>query len=186
MDAKWRQESAFPVIASAIESLCRGPEHFVTRKEIVHLLLQEQPTRKLIVAAYKETKQDRSIPVAPTALVVFPDEVEETPEELLEGAVYQSFVNAHERNPLARQKCIEKYGSQCYVCGFSFGATYGKVADGLMHVHHLVRLSEIRGKYKVDPIAHLRPVRPNCHAVIHHRRSLPLYSIEEVRSFLRR
>jgi predicted HNH restriction endonuclease len=229
VDAKRRQESAFPVIASAIESLCRGPEHFVTRKEIVHLLLQEQPTRKLIVAAYKETKQDRSIekytgnmidwfsqrwtvghkkwislftrfersdkkidgcyaykPVAPTALVVFPDEVEETPEELPEGAVYQSFVNAYERNPLARQKCIEKYGSQCCVCGFSFGATYGKVADGLMHVHHLIRLSEIRGKYKVDPIADLRPVRPNCHAVIHHRRSLPLYSIEEVRSFLRR
>lgn len=228
MDAKWTQESAFPIIASAIEGLCRGPEHFVTRREIVRLLLQEPAFRKSIEAAYNKTKKDRSIekyagnmidwfsqrwtvghkkwillftrfersekkidgcwaykPVARTAVVVFPHEVPETLEKLPEGAVYQTLVNAYERNPLARQRCIEKYGSQCYVCGFSFGAIYGHVADGLIHVHHLVRLSEIHGKYKVDPIADLRPVCPNCHAVIHHRRALP-YSIEEVRSFLRK
>jgi predicted HNH restriction endonuclease len=43
-------------------------------------------------------------------------------------------------------------------------------------------LSEIGGEYIVDPVADLRPVCPNCHAVLHRR--IPAYSIEEVRVFL--
>jgi predicted HNH restriction endonuclease len=37
-------------------------------------------------------------------------------------------------------------------------------------------------EYVVDPVADLRPVCPNCHAVLHSRR--PAYSIEEVRGLL--
>ncbi|HKN75276.1 MAG TPA: HNH endonuclease [Candidatus Acidoferrum sp.] len=220
------QDIAFPIIAGAIERLCRRPEHFVPRSEIVRLLLEELPSRRLIERAYQKTKRKKSIekyagnlidwfsqrwtvgdqkwtllfikfersekkidgcwayrPVDATAIVVFPDEVEEGCEKLPEGAVHESLVNAYERNPLARQKCIEKYGAKCFVCGFSFGTTYGRLVDGLIHVHHLVPLSDVRKKYKVDPVADLRPVCPNCHAVIHHRRGLP-YSIEEVQSFL--
>jgi 5-methylcytosine-specific restriction enzyme A len=44
---------------------------------------------------------------------------------------------------------------------------YGKVADGYIHVHHLRPLSEINGEYVVDPVQDLRPVCPNCHAVLH-------------------
>jgi len=124
-------------------------------------------------------------PAAPSTVIVFPDDVEEELSELPEGAAFERLVNGYERNPLARQRCIKKYGSSCFICGFSFGATYGQIVDGFIHVHHLVQLSAIGKKYKVDPIADLRPVCPNCHAVIHHRRD-PAYSIEEVQAFLRR
>ena len=60
--------------------------------------------------------------------------------------------------------------------------TYGEVAEGLIHVHHLRSLSEVGEEYIVDPIADLRPVCPNCHAVLHTR--TPPFSIEEVVTFL--
>src|SRR5579862_2916336 len=78
-------------------------------------------------------------PISPSAVNVFPDEVEEeVVKRLPEGAVFKKLVNAYERNPLARQKCIDKYGTNCFICGFSFGAKYGKCVEGLIHVHHLL------------------------------------------------
>jgi predicted HNH restriction endonuclease len=123
------------------------------------------------------------IATTPSAIAVFPDDVEEDGKGLPEGAVFERLVNGYERNPLARQKCIEKYGSNCFICGFSFGVTYGEAVDGLIHVHHLLQLSKVGKEYQVDPVEDLRPVCPNCHAVIHHRRN-PAYSIKEVQSFL--
>lgn len=95
-----------------------------------------------------------------------PEEVEATPT-LFEGAVRQITVNAYERNPVARQKCIKVHGTTCCVCGFNFGAVYGPEAEGYIHVHHVRALSETDGEYAVDPIKDLRPVCPNCHAVLH-------------------
>jgi hypothetical protein len=95
-----------------------------------------------------------------------PEEVTETPE-LSEGAVSSVSVNAYERNPEARRRCIEAHGTSCCICGFSFGAVYGEEAEGYIHVHHLRPLSEIGCEYVVDPMGDLRPVYPNCHAVIH-------------------
>jgi 5-methylcytosine-specific restriction protein A len=110
-----------------------------------------------------------------------PDEIDvSTP--IREGAKYQVTVNAYERNPRARRLCIEKYGANCFICGFSFGKAYGKLVEGFIHVHHLRPLAEIGEEYEVDPVADLRPVCPNCHAVIHRR--VPPYSIEELKSFL--
>lgn len=85
----------------------------------------------------------------------------------IEGAVVQVLVNAYERDPLARRACIEHYGPNCFVCGFSFGAAYGLLADGYIHVHHLQPLSEIKTSHVVDPVRDMRPVCPNCHAVLH-------------------
>jgi hypothetical protein len=86
---------------------------------------------------------------------------------LVEGAVMRVSVNAYERNPIARQRCIEHYGARCFICAFDFGEVYGRTADGFIHVHHLVPLSEVSDEYEVDPIADLRPICPNCHAVLH-------------------
>jgi 5-methylcytosine-specific restriction protein A len=102
---------------------------------------------------------------------------------LAEGTVYFIGVNAFERNAEARRRCIRYHGSDCCVCGFSFGNVYGEIADGFIHVHHLKPLSGIGVRYKVDPVADLRPVCPNCHAIIHLR--TPPYSIEEVASMVR-
>jgi len=111
-----------------------------------------------------------------------PEEVPPTAAPLVEGAVSWVSVNAYERSPEARRRCIEAHGTRCCICGFSFGAVYGEVVEGYIHVHHLRPLSEIDGEYVVDPIADLRPICPNCHAVVHRR--IPAFGIEEVRAFL--
>ncbi len=95
-----------------------------------------------------------------------PEEVAE-PSLYVEGAIRMISVNAYERNSEARRRCIEHHGTKCCICGFSFGAIYGSEAEGYIHVHHIRPLSEIGGKYVVDPINDLQPVCPNCHAVLH-------------------
>lgn len=103
-------------------------------------------------------------------------------EPLVEGASFTVRVNAFERNPVARKKCIDHYGTGCAVCGFSFGAAYGSAADGYIHIHHLQPLASIGEEYVIDPVKDLRPVCANCHAVIHMRQ--PPYSIKEVKIML--
>ena len=111
-----------------------------------------------------------------------PEEIDED-AEFFEGAARTVLVNVYERDRGARASCIDHYGPQCAVCGMSFDKSYGPVADGLIHVHHLQPLSDIGEEYKVDPIADLRPICPNCHAVIHLRE--PPYEIDDVKRFLR-
>ena len=98
--------------------------------------------------------------------VPLPEEVEEE-GGFLEGFVRRVLVNSYERSPAARSKCIEAHGTACVVCGFDFGSAYGSVARDYIHVHHLRPLSEVRKGYEVDPVKDMRPVCPNCHAVIH-------------------
>jgi hypothetical protein len=99
-----------------------------------------------------------------------------------EGSVQRILVNRYERDPRAREECIRHYGTTCFFCGFDFVAVYGEVMTGFIHVHHLNPLSSIGVDYEVDPIRDLRPMCPNCHAVLHRRE--PPYSPDEVRQFL--
>lgn len=125
------------------------------------------------------------VPVHPLASAkeggLLPGEV--TDGELFrEGSLKRVIVNAYERNHKARSKCISHYGDSCEVCGINFEATYGEVASGFIHVHHLLPISEIKDEYTVDPIEDLRPVCPNCHAVLH--MGSPLFSTEAVKDML--
>jgi len=113
---------------------------------------------------------------------VFPDEVSED-ETLVEGKTRQVRVNVYERNPVARQQCIEHYGCSCYVCGFYFEKAYGQLGKSFIHVHHLREISSVGSEYSVDPIEDLRPVCPNCHAMIHRKK--PAYSVEEIKTHLK-
>lgn len=112
---------------------------------------------------------------------IYPDEVDK-PELLLEGQKKKVFVNAYERNHKARSQCIEHYGTSCSVCGINFSEVYGKLGEGFIHVHHLLPVAQLEKQYEVDPIADLRPVCPNCHAMIH-RGNLPL-SIDELKKIV--
>ena len=111
-----------------------------------------------------------------------PEEVNE-PNQYFEGATSRIEINAYERDRQARDACIKHYGTCCFICGFSFGATYGKEFEEYIHVHHLCPLSEIGEEYRVDPVKDLRPVCPNCHAVIHLGR--PPYKPEKVKNFIK-
>jgi 5-methylcytosine-specific restriction enzyme A len=110
---------------------------------------------------------------------------EELPEKetnkLPEGAKKQIIVNAYERNPKAREICIQNYGFTCSVCEFNFEEVYGEIGKEYIHVHHLKPLSEINEEYQVDPINDLRPICPNCHSMIHKAN----LSIEQLRDALR-
>lgn len=103
--------------------------------------------------------------------------------EYREGAVRQVLVNAYERDRAARQACIEHFGLGCAVCGLRFEERYGMLGTGFIHVHHVVPLSELGPDYQLNPIEDLRPVCPNCHAMLHRQR--PLLSIEALRAALR-
>jgi 5-methylcytosine-specific restriction enzyme A len=110
-------------------------------------------------------------------VTVYPDELDK-PETLFEGIKKTVSVNSYERNQIARTKCIEHYGVQCVVCGFDFEETYGDIGTDFIHVHHLTQLSDIGQGYEVNPVKDLRPVCPNCHAMLHKRN--PPYTIEEL------
>ena len=99
-----------------------------------------------------------------------------------DGAARIIRVNAYERNPEVRRICLERHGTRCIACEMTFAEKYGPDAAGFIHVHHLRQLSSVGPGHRVDPVADLRPVCPNCHAAIHLR--TPPYSIEEVRQML--
>jgi 5-methylcytosine-specific restriction protein A len=119
-------------------------------------------------------------PLAPAAdITIYPDEV---PSTVPEGTRRSVLVNVYERSIDGRNKCIDKYGCACVVCGFDFAQRYGERGKGFIHVHHLKPISSIGHEYHLDPIADLRPVCPNCHAMLH--RTEPPCSIEELRHSL--
>jgi hypothetical protein len=103
-------------------------------------------------------------------------------EVYIEGATRQVLINAYERNQQARSICIEHYGCICTVCEINFAEIYGKIGAGFIHVHHLIEISTIGEKYIVDPIKDLRPVCPNCHAMLHRKR--PAFTINELKDIV--
>lgn len=115
---------------------------------------------------------------------------ERLPDELVdsdryrEGAVRTVTVDAFERSPVARQKCLDHYGTVCVICGFDFAEVYGDMGNGFTHVHHLRDLAQIGREYEVDAIADLRPVCANCHAMLHRRN--PTLKIEQLRRIVER
>ncbi len=116
-------------------------------------------------------------------LIIKPDFISKIETNLIEGAVRQITSNKYERNPQARRICIEKYGTKCSVCGFDFEKVYGELGKDFIHVHHLKQVSSIKKAYEINPLEDLRPVCPNCHAMIH-RKKISL-TIEELKLIIK-
>lgn len=114
---------------------------------------------------------------------IIPEEIL-TPEKYLEGTKHTIIVNAYERNQKAREKCLEHYGTTCIVCEFNFENFYGTNFRNFIHIHHLRPLSSIGENYSLNPIEDLRPICPNCHAIIHKRN--PPYTIIEMKKLIKR
>ena len=103
-------------------------------------------------------------------------------EQGYEGSVTKIKVNTYERGVHASKNAAH-YGTNCCVCSFYFSQVFGDLGEDFIHVHHLRPLSEIKEEYQVDPINDLRPICPNCYAMIH-RKSPPL-TIQELQDTLR-
>ena len=109
------------------------------------------------------------------------EEVDEA-DRYVEGATLRITINYFERDQAAREACIRKWGDRCSVCRFRFSEHYGRIGEGFIHVHHLKPLAEVRSRHTVDPLNDLRPVCPNCHAMLH--KTNPAMSIEKLRKIL--
>ncbi|MED1269657.1 HNH endonuclease [Bacillus mycoides] len=147
--------------------------------------MQEFVERNDRVKEYEGTKPVKIIGEFNDENEEYPNKITEevdNPEKYTEGATKQVYVNVYERNPVARRKCIEHYGYSCVICDFNFEKIYGELGKDFIHVHHLKELHTIGEEYEVDPIADLRPVCPNCHAMLHKRKQA--YFIEELKGFL--
>lgn len=103
-------------------------------------------------------------------------------QNISEGHAKQVLVNKYERSSKARALCLAHYGLRCSVCNLLLSDLYGPLAFDLIHVHHLTPLAEIQSDYVVDPIRDLRPVCPNCHAVIHSQQ--PPLTVDAIKSAL--
>ena len=98
----------------------------------------------------------------------------------LEGKLRKTANQTYDRNPAARQACIDHYGYDCAVCGFNFEKAYGTLGAKYIEVHHLKPIADIGEEYLIDPIRDLRPVCANCHHMLHKTR--PPISIEELQN----
>lgn len=96
-----------------------------------------------------------------------------------EGTVTQVISTRYERSPEARAACLAHFGYDRQCCGMNFEELYGEIGKHFIHVHHRKPLSEIAGRYEVDPIIDLVPVCPNCHAMLH--RTNPPMTVEDLR-----
>jgi 5-methylcytosine-specific restriction protein A len=151
----------------------------------VEAIIRRRKFRRLFTKAELATAKERLTEYGRTIAKqrarrerLFPNELEPGPE-YVEGARKQVRVNAYERDSRARKVCLDHHGRSCVVCGINFEARYGKLGKGFIHVHHLKPLALTDGEYHLDPIVDLRPVCPNCHAMLH--RGKRLLSVDRLR-----
>ncbi len=87
----------------------------------------------------------------------------------------------YERDPKLREICLAHHGVACVVCGVKFAKEFPTIeqARDFIHVHHLRPLSEVTVAHRVDPVADMVPLCPNCHGVAHLRR--PPFTVTELK-----
>ena len=96
-----------------------------------------------------------------------------------EGNQSRIEVTKYERSRYNRALCLAFYGFKCRGCGQILEEKYGPLGANVIHVHHIVPVSQMGGSYRLDPIKDLIPLCPNCHNIVH--RVNPPISIDELK-----
>ncbi|WP_425291126.1 HNH endonuclease [Spirosoma linguale] len=102
---------------------------------------------------------------------------------LADDAICSIELNSYEKDLEAKQLCLEHFGPVCIICNIDFEYAYGSIGKNFIQVHHIVPASSIPKRYIVDPIRDLRPVCPNCHAMLHTQE--PPYTIDQIKDVCR-
>lgn len=84
-----------------------------------------------------------------------------------EGGQTSELVNKFERSRYNRALCLKYYGFMCRGCGDLLEKRYGPIGANVIHVHHIVPVSQMGSSYKLNPIKDLVPLCPNCHNIVH-------------------
>ena len=98
-----------------------------------------------------------------------------------EGAEQTDLVTRYERNRSNREKAIKEHGVRCFGCGIKMEEMYGEIARDRIHIHHVNPISKAQGGR--PNINDLVPLCPNCHAVVHLKKPVPL-SIDELKALI--
>jgi 5-methylcytosine-specific restriction enzyme A len=109
-------------------------------------------------------------------------QVESEPLGRYEGELSKVQVNKYERNRYNRALCLAYYGFECRGCGSIMEEIYGPLGINVIHVHHIVPVSQMGSSYRLDPIKDLIPLCPNCHTIVH--KENPPISISGLREIL--
>ena len=96
-----------------------------------------------------------------------------------EGSKSSAVINKYERSRYNRALCLKYFGFTCRGCGELLAEKYGPLGIGVIHVHHIVPISQMGDGYRLNPIKDLVPLCPNCHMVVH--KTNPPISISELR-----
>lgn len=75
------------------------------------------------------------------SLIASSDVIVKKEVEYLEGKLNEYKLTTHERNRVARQKCLDHYGYICQVCELNFKDKYGLIGQDFIEVHHTSSIS---------------------------------------------
>lgn len=95
-----------------------------------------------------------------------------------EGDKKLVYTTRYERNPRLRKEVISQKGTTCICCGFNFEKAYGSIGAGFIHIHHTQPLHALDGIETQVTTDDLEPICPNCHAMIHRKKTSTLSIIE--------
>ncbi|MCO6465976.1 MAG: DUF3427 domain-containing protein [Bradyrhizobiaceae bacterium] len=179
----WYAKNGRKLSSSSVQRLVHPQGH-------IHIFIREDTRTPFTFAGYGICEEARdTMPVEVTWSLHGPGSVEISTSHIngearlvTEGLKTTVVVNRYERSRWARKRCIQRWGTACSVCAFDFVRTYGNLGTDFIHVHHLVEVASIGKEYHLHPENDLRPVCPNCHAMLHRRE--PAITIEELKAIL--
>ena len=92
-----------------------------------------------------------------------------------EGGIKVKISKTIERSSKLRQQALDIHGYKCQVCNFDFELQYGSWGKEFAEVHHIIPLSELKGKEQnTNPKTDLSVLCSNCHRMIHRKKSITL------------